>query len=144
MRKRYAGMLLMGIPLGILVALPVTAMDSSWPSLFGGDKGMARQLMPSDSPKDVTSSMNAGSSTVGASPEADDQPYTGVHPQTHEMMDVVHGPGTSQRMYRTMGPDAEKMMDQCAAMMNMMDGMSGMGSMQGMMGAEGTRGMMGE
>ena len=136
MRKRYAGVLLMGIPLGILVALPVTAMDSSWPSLFGGDKGMVRQLMPSDSAKVVTS--------VGASPEVDDHPYTGSHPQRHEMMDVVHGPGTSQRMYQAMGPDAEKMMDQCAAMMNMMDGMSGMSSMQGMMGTGDMRGMMGQ
>ena len=136
MRKRYAGVLLLGIPLGILVALPVTAMASSWTSLFGGDKGMARQLMPSDSAKVVTS--------VGASPEADDHPYTGVHLQMHEMMDVVHGSGTSQRMYRAMGLDAEKMMDQCAAMLNMMDGMSGMSSMQGMMGAGDTRGMMGQ
>ena len=136
MRTRYAGVLLLGIPLGILVALPVTAMASSWLSLFGGDKGMVRQFMPSDSAKVVTS--------VGASPEADDHPYTGGHPQMHEMMDVVHGPGTSQRMYQARGPEAEKMMDQCAAMLNMMDMMSGMIAMQGMMGAEGTRGMMGQ
>ena len=67
-----------------------------------------------------------------------------THEQMHQMMDAMHGEGTNQRMHEAMGPDAEKMMDQCAAMMNMMDGMSGMSSLQGMMGAEGTRGMMGQ
>ena len=63
-----------------------------------------------------------------------------THEQMHQMMDAVHGPGTSQRMHEAMGPDAEKMMDQCAAMMDMMSGMS---AMQGMMGTGDTRGMMG-
>jgi hypothetical protein len=46
----------------------------------------------------------------------------------HRMMDAVHGEGTSQRMHEAMGPDAEKMMDQCAAMMP--------GSGTGMMGGQ--------
>lgn len=45
----------------------------------------------------------------------------------HQMVDAVHGEGTSQRMHEAMGGDTEKMMDQCAA------GMQKMRDMQGMM-----------
>ncbi|MGH2750445.1 MAG: hypothetical protein ACRDK3_06175 [Actinomycetota bacterium] len=38
----------------------------------------------------------------------------------HEMVDAVHGPGTSARMHRVKG--VEEMMGRCAAMMRMMDG----------------------
>lgn len=70
---------------------------------------------------------------VGASPlfaqEADDHPVTGgamSHEQMHQMMDAMHGEGTSQRMHEARGEDGERMMEQCAVMMNMMAGMSGM------------------
>lgn len=62
-----------------------------------------------------------------------------THEQMHQMMDAMHGPGTSQRMHEAMGPDAEKHMDQCAAAMGSMNMGSMMGS--GMMGGSG--GMMG-
>jgi len=42
------------------------------------------------------------------------------------MMDAMHGEGTSQRMHDAMGEDAERLMDQCVAMMNMMQMMPGM------------------
>lgn len=65
-----------------------------------------------------------------------------THEQIHQMMDAMHGAGASQRMHEAMGPDAEKMMDQCVAMMNMMQTMSGMmGSMAGMMGSQHSRSM---
>jgi hypothetical protein len=54
----------------------------------------------------------------------------------HRMMDAVHGEGTSQRMHEAMGPDAETMIDQCEAMMAMMEQMQNMmsGTGPGMMG----------
>ena len=55
-----------------------------------------------------------------------------THEQMHQMMDAMHGEVTSDRMHEAMGPDGERLMEQCVAMMNMM------GRMQGMMG-----GMMG-
>lgn len=58
------------------------------------------------------------------------------HEQMHQMMDAVHGEGTSERMHEAMGPDAERLMDQCVAMMSMMQQMQGMmggGAMSGMM-----------
>ena len=67
-----------------------------------------------------------------------------THEQMHQMMDAVHGEGTSQRMHEAMGEDAERLMDQCVAMMGMMQQMPGMtrraagGPMQNM-----TDGMMG-
>lgn len=51
-----------------------------------------------------------------------------THEQMHQMMDAMHGEGASDRVHQAMGEDAERMMDQCVAMMNMM------GAMQGMMG----------
>lgn len=57
------------------------------------------------------------------------------HEDMHRMMDAVHGEGTSQRMHESMGPNAEEMMAQCAAMMTMMQEMQNMmpGSGHGMM-----------
>lgn len=49
-----------------------------------------------------------------------------THEQMEQMMDAMHGAGTSQRMHEAMGPQAEQMMDQCVAMMNMMMGSPGM------------------
>lgn len=65
------------------------------------------------------------------------------HEQMHALMDAMHGPGTSQRMHEAMGPDAERLMDQCVAAMPDMRGMTSMtGSgmdrmMQSMMGGRG-------
>lgn len=60
-------------------------------------------------------------------------PFT--HEQMDQMMDAMHGPGTSQRMHEAMGPDAERLMDQCVSTMSMMQQMSGlMPNMQGTMG----------
>lgn len=72
-----------------------------------------------------------------------------THEQMHQMMDAVHGAGASQRMHEAMGPEAEQLMDQCVAMMGMMQGMANTGQMmsgsagqmEGMMG--GMQGMMG-
>ncbi len=53
------------------------------------------------------------------------------HEAMHQMMDAMHGEGTAARMHEIEG--AEQMMDQCAAMMDMMGGMdrSGMREMMG-------------
>lgn len=61
-----------------------------------------------------------------------------THEDLHEMMDAVHGEGTSRRMHEAMGLDAEEMMDQCAAMVAMVEDMQNMmpGSGPGMMGGE--------
>ena len=68
---------------------------------------------------------------------------TMTHEQMHQMMDVVHGEGASERMHQAMGEGSERMMDQCAAMMNMMMMMMNMmGPMRGMMSGEGMPGMM--
>lgn len=65
-----------------------------------------------------------------------------THEQMHQMMDAVHGEGTSQRMHEAMGPDAEKLMDQCVGMMGMMQSMQGMmGGMSGTIGSQNSRTM---
>ena len=70
-----------------------------------------------------------------ASPLLAQTPPTGsgsvpTHEQMHEMMDAMHGAGTTERMHEVMGQgDAqrgEQLMDQCVAMMGMMQGMQGM------------------
>jgi hypothetical protein len=61
-----------------------------------------------------------------------------THEQMHQMMDAMHGEGASERMHEAMGDDADAMMDQCTAMMNVMDGM------RGMMGDDAMPGMMDE
>lgn len=62
-------------------------------------------------------------------------------------MDAMHGEGTSERMHEAMGPDAEALMDQCVAMMNMMSMMMGTPAMgeeeSSMMGGSMMRSMMG-
>ncbi len=60
-----------------------------------------------------------------------------THEQMDQMMETMHGEGTSQRMHEAMGPDAEKLMDQCVTAMGTMQ------NMQGMMGSGATSGMMG-
>jgi hypothetical protein len=111
--KGHIFVLLIGIMLGGLVALPLTAMASSWSLPF-----MAF----------VNGQVQEGQ---GEKPE-----HGETHQQMHEMMDTMHGEGTSQRMHDAM-PDSEKMMEQCAAMMDMMK------NMESMMGNGGTVNDMG-
>lgn len=71
-------------------------------------------------------------------------PATPTHEQMHQMMDAMHGEGTSQRMHEAMGPEAEQLMDQCVAMMGMrqhMPGMMGRGGMSGLMGGQNSQSM---
>lgn len=63
-------------------------------------------------------------SAAERSPEED-------HATMHEMMDAMHGSGTSARMHRVEG--AEEMMERCAEMMSMMDGGMMDGGMMDMM-----------
>lgn len=70
-----------------------------------------------------------------------------THEQMHQMMDAVHGEGTSQRMHEAMGPNGEEIMDQCVSMMGMMQGMGnamGGGGMSDMMRGGAMAGMMGQ
>lgn len=63
-------------------------------------------------------------------------PAPPTHQQMHAMMDAMQGEGFSERMHQAM-PGSEEMMNQCAAMMGMMqrmDGMMGQGGMPGMTG----------
>lgn len=47
------------------------------------------------------------------------------HEQMHQVMDAMHGQGTSRRMHEAMGEDGERIMEQCAGMMGMMQIMGG-------------------
>ena len=47
--------------------------------------------------------------------------------QMIRMMDAMHGEGATERMRQAMGPDADRMIDQCAGMMGMMQGGGMMG-----------------
>ncbi|MBI2918884.1 MAG: hypothetical protein HYY01_12955 [Chloroflexi bacterium] len=89
----------------------------------------------------------AGAPLVQARPSNQAPP---THQQMHQMMDAVHGEGTSQQMHDAMGPDAETLMDQCVTMMGMMNSMqSKMGGMSQQAGQGGLpmggmmQGMMG-
>lgn len=70
-------------------------------------------------------------------------PTSPSHEQMHQMMDAMHGPGTSAQMHEAMGPDAEPMMDQCASAMQGMQGMQGMMEMMGRGMSSGMPDMMG-
>ncbi len=69
----------------------------------------------------------AGVLVVGGLSASADERSPEDHATMHEMMDEMHGPGTSARMHRVEG--AEEMMGRSAEMMSMMDG----GMMGGMM-----------
>jgi hypothetical protein len=71
-------------------------------------------------------------------PRPQTTPGAPTHEQMERMMDAMHGEGTSARMHEAMGPDGEGLMDQCVAMMGMMQNMGGMmsGGMGGMMGGQ--------
>ena len=54
-------------------------------------------------------------------PEGTQSEAATTHEQMHQMMDAMHGEGASERMHQAMGEDGERIMDQCVAMMNMMN-----------------------
>lgn len=69
-----------------------------------------------------------------------------THEQMHDMIDMMHGDGASQRLHEALGDDADRMLEQCmammqgmgmdmAAMMGMMAMMQQMGGMMGGMAA---------
>ena len=43
-----------------------------------------------------------------------------THAQLHQMIDMMHGEGASERLHDALGEEADALMDQCAAMMAMM------------------------
>ncbi len=67
---------------------------------------------------------SGGASSVAGPESASGKAPT--HEQMHAMMNSVHGEGASQKMHEAMGPQAEKMMDQCASMMDDTEGSKGM------------------
>jgi NAD(P)H-hydrate repair Nnr-like enzyme with NAD(P)H-hydrate epimerase domain len=56
---------------------------------------------------------------------ASSQPAT--HEPVHQMLDAMFGPGTSERLHAALGADAERLMDECMAMMAAMQQMHGAG-----------------
>jgi hypothetical protein len=121
--KRQILMLLIGMTLGVSVALPLTAMASSWSLPFMASVNWQAQ--------------------EGQEDQVQGQEPSKTHQQMHQMMDAVRGEGTSQRMHEAM-PGSEEMMEECASMMDMMENMEGMmNGMGGMMGnGSGTAGKM--
>lgn len=71
-------------------------------------------------------------SLSGISAWADEGSRRNSHGVLHEMMDAVHGQGTSNRVHRIEG--AEQMMEQCSQMHDQMGGMMDGGGMSDMMG----------
>ena len=63
-----------------------------------------------------------------ASPPAMTHEESLTHDEMHQMMDALHGDGTSARLHAALGEDADRMMEQCQMMMpEMMPGMMPMG-----------------
>jgi hypothetical protein len=126
--KRPLLILLIGVAVGIALALPLVAFASIAPSSSDsgpGMKGMMAEMMHSTS-----------------RPE-DQGEISETHRQMHEMMDAMMGEGSSERMHKTM-PTSEAMMEQCASMTDMMRNMQGMtDSMNGVGGMKDGSGMMG-
>ena len=102
--------LLLGMTLGVLVTLPITAMASSWSLPF-------------------MASIN-GQAQESQEGQGHAQEPSETHQQMHEMMDAMHGEGTSQRMHQAM-PSAEEMMEECAQHMEDMADGHMMGTMMG-------------
>ena len=50
-----------------------------------------------------------------------------THDEMHQMMDAMHGAGTSERLHAALGEDTDRMMEQCQMMMAMMPTMMQMG-----------------
>ncbi len=70
------------------------------------------------------------------------------HEQMHQMMDTMHGPGTSRRMHEAMAEamgvsteQVEQLMDQCLALMGTAQNMGS--TMPGMMGGRNSQSMPG-
>ena len=43
-----------------------------------------------------------------------------AHDEMHQMMDAMHGAGTSERLHAALGEDVDRMMEQCQMMTAMM------------------------
>lgn len=94
-------------------------------ALAGAATGLALLVFTSGS------ALAGGGAAGGAAPGGTGgAAQTQGHGQMHQMMNSMHGEGASQKMHGAMGPQAEKMMNQCASGM---DNMDGMGNMQNMM-----------
>jgi hypothetical protein len=91
--KAHIFVLLIGITLGVLVAVPLTAVASSWSLPF-----MASVTGPAQE---------------GQEGQGQEQEPSKTHQQMHEMMDAMHGEGPSRKMHEAM-PSAEEMMEECA------------------------------
>lgn len=91
-------------------------MSIRWKAAFGGALIGGASLALTATPSSAQMPMEPPIT----SPQA---PMT--HEQMHQMMDAMHGGGSSDRMHEAMGPDSEKLMDQCTAMMSMMQMMPG-------------------
>lgn len=113
--------LLVGVALGMLATLPVTALASHWPEPAAGAGGMMHQMMPAAAP-----TPEGGHAAPG-----EGQEQSGAHRRMHETMNAMMGEGFSERMHEAI-PGGEEMMGQCVSMMDMMSGMMGQG-MRGMM-----------
>lgn len=105
---------------------PITARAKV--ALAGAATGLALLVFTSGS------ALAGGGAAGGAGAAAQTQ----GHGQMHQMMNSMHGEGASQKMHEAMGPQAEKMMNQCASGMDNMDGMGNMQDMMegGMQGGE--------
>ena len=130
MKKRIS-ILILGVLVGVVVALPLTAMASSWasPSDHGDMTGMESMR---------------GQNQEGQDHQGQGEDRSNAHEQMHQMMGVMMGEGSAARMHEEM-PGSEEMMEQCASMMAMMQDMQGMmDGMDGMMenGGSGMDGMM--
>lgn len=113
--KVHIFVLLIGIILGGLVALPFTALASSWSLPF------------------MVSENGQAQDTQGGQGHAQEPSET--HQRMHEMMDAIHREGTSRKMHEAM-PGSEEMMEECARRMeDTADGhmMGGFGMMESMM-----------
>ncbi|MGH2532802.1 MAG: hypothetical protein ACRDJW_10925 [Thermomicrobiales bacterium] len=130
MRATIRGKVTLG---GVLVGLAVLALTSG--PLLAQTEPPAADATPTADQMDMMGD---------ATPVAGGMPMVGeMHELMHQMMDTMHGPGTSDRMHEAMGTEGEQMMEQCAAMMGMMGMMMGMMGGQGMEGMEGMQGMDG-
>jgi len=101
--------------------------DQAKAAIAGALTGLAMLAATAGSlPAQALRPAGGGAPTQAQRPAGGDAP---THGQMHEMMDAMHGKGADRRMHKAMGPEGEKMMDQCVSMMGMMNNMQGtMGS----------------
>jgi hypothetical protein len=132
--KKNVLILMVGLALGVLVALPLTVMASSWSLPFMASvNGQAQDAQGQQEPTPPPPTATPVPPVQAQEGQGQERKPSKTHQQMHEMMDAMHGEGTSQRMHEAM-PGSEKMMENCASMMDrmgnmegMMNGMSGMG-----------------